>query len=173
MAVEQLRARDGRPSPVPMGEPGELVVGFDDEAVQDIERADEADAAQVVAPARSGRPRPGPRGHGVGVVGTARCSQSNEGRDHDRLPGFLYAIAWWACVIGAYYVAKNKGRNRFVWFLVAMFVPVIGLLIVAVLPRKVRTDDGYRPSGVSGYQTATSSPPDEDSGTARGPRNRW
>ena len=53
-------------------------------------------------------------------------------------PGFLYAIAWWACVIGAYYVAKNKGRNRFVWFLVAMFVPVIGLLIVAVLPRKIR-----------------------------------
>ena len=44
-----MRARDGRPSPVPMGEPGELVVGFDDEAVQDIERADEADAAQVVA----------------------------------------------------------------------------------------------------------------------------
>jgi hypothetical protein len=32
-----------------VGEPGELAVGFDDEAVQDIERADEADAAQVVA----------------------------------------------------------------------------------------------------------------------------
>jgi hypothetical protein len=46
----------------------------------------------------------------------------------------LGTVVWWACVIGTYLVARDKGRNRFVWTLVAVFVPLITLIIVAVLP---------------------------------------
>jgi hypothetical protein len=60
--------------------------------------------------------------------------------------GFLGTVLWWACVIGTYYVAKHKGRNRFGWTLAAVFVRLIALAIVAVLPRRVRlTAEGYHP----------------------------
>jgi hypothetical protein len=59
---------------------------------------------------------------------------------------FLGTIVWWACVIGAYYMAKHRGRNRFGWTLAAVFVPLIALAVVALLPRRVVFDEqGYHP----------------------------
>jgi len=59
---------------------------------------------------------------------------------------FLGTVAWWAGVIGTYFLASHKGRNRLGWTLAAVVLPLIALIVVAVLPRKIRmSPEGYHP----------------------------
>ncbi|MGH9225014.1 MAG: hypothetical protein ACRD2W_14840 [Acidimicrobiales bacterium] len=64
----------------------------------------------------------------------------------ESLLAFVSLVAWWGGVIGTYYIAKNKGRNRFGWTLAACLAPLTVLVVVVLLPRKVRmTAEGYHP----------------------------
>jgi hypothetical protein len=59
---------------------------------------------------------------------------------------FLGTLVWWVSIFGAYFLASHRGRNRFGWTVAAVFVPFLALLVLALLPRKIRmTPEGYHP----------------------------
>jgi hypothetical protein len=59
---------------------------------------------------------------------------------------FLFVLLWWACILGVYYLASHRGRNRLGWTFAAVFAPLLTLLALAVLPRKVSmSTDDYHP----------------------------
>jgi hypothetical protein len=44
-----------------------------------------------------------------------------------------------ACAIAAGYIAKSKNRSVIMWGIIAFIVPLIGLIIIAVIPNKALT----------------------------------
>jgi hypothetical protein len=40
------------------------------------------------------------------------------------------------CAIACYVIADNKGRSVILWPILGFFFPIIGLIIVLVLPRR-------------------------------------
>lgn len=49
----------------------------------------------------------------------------------------LLMLAALACSVTAAYVARSKNRSIVMWAAVAFILPLIGLLIITVLPKKV------------------------------------
>jgi hypothetical protein len=50
--------------------------------------------------------------------------------------GFFSFFVWVVFIIGTASLAGSKGRNGWLWGLLAVFLPIIAFVIVLVLPRR-------------------------------------
>lgn len=54
-----------------------------------------------------------------------------------------YLLIWALFAGAAYAVAKSKGRNPYLWFVVGLFIGPFAALVVALLPAGAGAEKGY------------------------------
>ena len=55
-----------------------------------------------------------------------------------------YFIVWALFACAAYAVAKSKGRNRYLWFVVGLLIGPFAALVLALLPAGPNAEAGYK-----------------------------
>lgn len=43
-------------------------------------------------------------------------------------------LVWIAAAVGCYVLAQKKGRNPILWALLGFVLPIVGLVLIAILP---------------------------------------
>jgi len=67
----------------------------------------------------------------------------------------LAAFFWLALTVVVCYVAHEKGRNAFAWFIVSLlFSPAIGMLAMLALPARPKASPPYQPPSEPGAPKA-------------------
>ncbi len=55
-----------------------------------------------------------------------------------------YLLIWILFACAAYAVANSRGRNKFLWFVIALFIGPFAVLIVALIPLGKDPEQGYK-----------------------------